>query len=84
MSDEELKAIVNAADIDKDGNINYKEFIAATLNSRMAITEENVRQVFEKLDQDNSGFLDADELKDAIKDYQGDFKQDIKEVSILN
>lgn len=43
MSEDELRAIVNAADIDKDGNINYNEFIAATLNSRMAITEENVR-----------------------------------------
>ena len=69
MSEDELKAIVNAADINKDGNINYNEFIAATLNSRMAITEESVRQVFEKLDKDNSGYLDAEELREAIKDY---------------
>lgn len=77
ISEDELKQIVNAADIDKDGNINYNEFIAATLNTRMAITEESVRQVFEKLDTDNSGYLDPSELKEAIKDYQGDFKSDI-------
>ena len=69
ISEDELKQIVNAADIDKDGNINYNEFIAATLNTRMAITEESVRDVFEKLDTDNSGYLDPSELKEAIKDY---------------
>lgn len=65
-SDEEIEAIMNSIDTDKNGAINYNEFIAATLNAKIASDFERIEKAFEFFDLDNDGFIDEVELKDAL------------------
>ena len=72
-----------ASDFDEDGTINYQEFLAATLNHKIAVTEENIIRAFQEFDTDNSGFLSVDELQDAMKEYRGETVHDLEQVNYL-
>lgn len=54
---EEVKSIV--ANIDMRGNheINYSEFLAATIENKLHITEEHLWSLFKHFDADDSGFI---------------------------
>lgn len=43
------------ADIDNNGQIDYTEFITATMQMNRAAKEENIRAAFQHFDQDGSG-----------------------------
>lgn len=45
-------------DTDKNGKINYTEFIASTLEDHVLSSKENLRNVFNMLDKDGNGFVD--------------------------
>ena len=49
-------------DVDKDGEVEYTEFIAATLEARGNIEEERIAEAFDRLDTDQSGFISKREL----------------------
>ena len=59
---EELMKILRAADTDGNGQINYSEFLAATMNQQMYAREEYLQVSFNMLDQDGSGKIDSSEL----------------------
>jgi hypothetical protein len=44
-----------AADVSGDQQIDYREFIASTMQRQLYLREENVSKVFERLDVDDSG-----------------------------
>jgi len=72
---EEILALMQAADTDKSGTINYTEFIAATLDASVFLREENLRNAFMMFDTDCSGKIDANEIKGLL---EGDeFKEHI-------
>lgn len=43
------------ADVDKNGTIDYHEFITATINRHKLEREENLFKAFQYFDKDNSG-----------------------------
>lgn len=51
----ELKKIIEYVDTDKNGKINYSEFLACCLESSMMQTEAYLEYVFKELDVDRSG-----------------------------
>lgn len=55
--------LVRAQDVDKSGQIQYTEFLAATLEARGYLEEERIAEAFQSIDRDGSGFIDKDELK---------------------
>lgn len=59
----EIQNIMDRIDIDKNGFVEYEEFIAATINKKKLLTEENVKKAFDAFDRDNSGKISAEELK---------------------
>jgi calcium-dependent protein kinase len=63
---QEIANIIRNADVKGDGRINYTEFIAATLDFRAALDDEAMRNAFQLFDIDNSGFITAEELKEAL------------------
>lgn len=63
---EELLAIMEGADTDGSGTINYTEFIAATMEQNMYLKEENLRNAFKMFDKDGSGKISSDEIKQAL------------------
>ena len=45
-SSQELLDLLSAADTDKNGKINYTEFIAATIEAQVFLREEHLRNAF--------------------------------------
>lgn len=66
-NEEELISIMENADVDGDGEIDYNEFIAATININQTDMNERIWKVFQKFDIDGSGYITADEVIHGLK-----------------
>mmetsp|Transcript_11404 Transcript_11404/g.10064 ORF Transcript_11404/g.10064 Transcript_11404/m.10064 type:complete len:117 (+) Transcript_11404:483-833(+) len=55
-------------DSDKNGAINFNEFISATLDSNITRDFERIQKAFDFFDQDGDGYIDQDELEMALTD----------------
>ncbi|KAI5065455.1 hypothetical protein GOP47_0020150 [Adiantum capillus-veneris] len=69
LMDNEVQTIMEAADIDKSGSIDYQEFITATLNLNKIEREENLFAAFAYFDKDGSGFITMDEIQQACLEH---------------
>ncbi|KAF7142011.1 hypothetical protein RHSIM_Rhsim06G0012400 [Rhododendron simsii] len=69
LTESEITALMDAADVDKSGSIDYLEFITATMHRHRLEKEEHLYQAFQFFDKDNSGFITRDELKNAMAEY---------------
>lgn len=56
------------ADIDGDGTLNYAEFVAVIIHIKKMTNDEHLRKAFSFFDQNNSGFIEYEELRDALND----------------
>ena len=54
--------LLKAADTDGSGDINYTEFIAATIDQNIFMNEAYLKQVFDMFDTDGSGKIDNEEV----------------------
>lgn len=61
-SDEELRSLFDAVDLDGSNRIRYTEFIAATIEAHGAISEARLAEAFDCLDSDDSGYITAEDL----------------------
>nr|XP_027063445.1 calcium-dependent protein kinase 2-like [Coffea arabica] len=61
-------------------DIDYIEFITATMHKHKLEREENLYTAFQYFDKDNSGFITRDELETAMKDYGMGDPATIKEI----
>jgi calcium-dependent protein kinase len=59
----ELKSIIEHIDTDRNGKINYNEFLASCLEGSLLQNEEYVSYVFKGLDIDHSGKISKSEIK---------------------
>jgi len=66
---ETLLSMLQAADTDGSGAIDYTEFLAATMDQRIFMRDDYLRTVFEMFDKDGSGNISKDELTQVL---QGD------------
>lgn len=55
-----------SVDTDRNGAINYNEFIAATLEEQITKDITRIEQAFKFFDTDNDGIIDAKEFKDVV------------------
>jgi Ca2+-binding EF-hand superfamily protein len=56
--------------MDKTGRINYLEFLAATVPNQVLQDTARLRQAFDRLDADSSGFISKKNLKELMgSDY---------------
>lgn len=63
---ETLLGLLAAADTDKSGEINYTEFIAATIDANIFMREDYLRTAFDMFDRDNSGKIDNEEVVELL------------------
>lgn len=59
-------------DLDKNGAINYSEFIAATMNEMITKDASKMKSAFNFFDRDNNGTIDKHDLKEILKKNDGD------------
>ena len=57
-----LLELMKAADTDGSGEINYTEFLAATMDANVFMREDYLRTAFNMFDKDNSGKIDNEEV----------------------
>lgn len=59
---ETLYNLLKGADTDNSGQIDYTEFLAATLDAQTYMRNDYLRTAFEIFDKDGSGKIDAEEI----------------------
>ncbi|WOG85323.1 hypothetical protein DCAR_0104511 [Daucus carota subsp. sativus] len=69
LSEVEVKQLMEAADVDGNGTIDYLEFITATMHRHKLESYEHLYKAFQYFDKDSSGFITRDELESAMKEY---------------
>ncbi|KAG1368313.1 calcium-dependent protein kinase 19 [Cocos nucifera] len=80
LSEAEVKQLMDAADVDGNGTIDYIEFITATMHRHRLERDEHLYKAFQYFDKDKSGFITRDELESAMKEHGIGDASTIKEI----
>nr|CAB3488999.1 unnamed protein product [Digitaria exilis] len=80
LSDTEIQQLMEAADADGNGLIDYDEFVTATVHMNKLDREEHLYTAFQYFDKDNSGYITREELEQALKEQGCYDAEKIKEV----
>ncbi|XP_021287531.1 calcium-dependent protein kinase 2 [Herrania umbratica] len=80
LTEAEVQQLMEAADVDGNGSIDYIEFITATMHRHRLERDEHLYKAFQHFDKDNSGYITRDELETAMKEYGMGDDDTIKEI----
>ncbi|KAK6126447.1 hypothetical protein DH2020_039835 [Rehmannia glutinosa] len=69
LKDSEIVGLMQAADFDNSGTIDYGEFVAAMLHLNKVHKEDHMYAAFSYFDKDGSGFITRDELQQACAQF---------------
>ncbi|GJR50035.1 calcium-dependent protein kinase 20, partial [Tanacetum coccineum] len=69
IQDSEIVGLMEAADIDNSGTIDYGEFVAAMLHINKIHKEDHMYAAFSYFDKDGSGYITSDELQQACEKF---------------
>ncbi|KAG5043980.1 hypothetical protein AAZX31_03G184200 [Glycine max] len=69
LSEPEILDLMQAADVDNSGTIDYGEFIAATLHLNKVDREDHLVAAFSFFDRSGSGYITQDELQEACEEF---------------
>ncbi|XP_047321912.1 calcium-dependent protein kinase 7-like [Impatiens glandulifera] len=64
----DIHILMEAGDADKDGYLDYGEFVAISVHLRKMGNDEYLRKAFAFFDQNQSGYIEMDELREALVD----------------
>ncbi|KAL9310336.1 putative calcium-dependent protein kinase 19 CAMK-CDPK family [Arabidopsis thaliana] len=62
LTETEVKQLLEDADVDGNGTIDYIEFISATMNRFRVEREDNLFKAFQHFDKDNSGYVSETDM----------------------
>ncbi|PKI55846.1 hypothetical protein CRG98_023727 [Punica granatum] len=80
LTEAEVRQLMDAADVDGNGTIDYIEFITATMHRHKLERDEHLYKAFQHFDKDNSGFITTDEIEMAMREYQMGDEATIKDI----
>ncbi|KMT11597.1 hypothetical protein BVRB_5g109120 [Beta vulgaris subsp. vulgaris] len=83
LKDSEIVGLMQAADVDNSGTIDYGEFLAAMLHLNKIQKEDHLFAAFSYFDKDGSGYITPDELQQAYEQFglgAGNLDEIIREV----
>lgn len=66
IDNEKAKAIFSALDNNQNEQIEYSDFLAGMMSSRISMHDGLLVSAFNRFDQDKSGFISVDELKKVL------------------
>jgi len=65
-AEKQAKAIIEKADLDNSGRIDFTEFIIAACDKEKLYAKEKLDRAFKMIDTDNSGYLTRDEISSIM------------------
>ncbi|CAL5423839.1 unnamed protein product [Camellia sinensis] len=68
IPDADLQILMEAADVDGDGTLNYGEFVAVFIHLKKIANDEHLHKAFAFFDRNKSGYIEIEELRDALSD----------------
>ncbi|WOL16916.1 calcium-dependent protein kinase 20 [Canna indica] len=72
IADSDVKILMDAADVDGDGTLDYGEFVALSIHlKKIGNDDEHLLRAFQFFDQNNSGYIEIEELRDCLADDLG-------------
>ncbi|XP_057521433.1 calcium-dependent protein kinase 1-like isoform X2 [Amaranthus tricolor] len=80
LSESEVRQLMDAADVNGNGTIDYLEFITATMHMNRMEKEDHLYKAFEYFDEDKSGYITMEELEQALKKYNMGDAKTIREI----
>ncbi|CAJ1436782.1 unnamed protein product [Effrenium voratum] len=66
IDDETLEKAFKALDANHKDEVNYHEFLAAMVSSRIALHDHLLKVAFRRFDVDGSGYITAENLRDVL------------------
>ena len=75
---DEIVEMFNEMDVDKNGLINYTEFVSALMDYEKCVKKEQLLECFKSYDTDRSGAISYEEFCDMIKPQNEEDKQQIQ------
>lgn len=78
--EEQVKLLFNELDLDKNGLINYSEFLAATIDHKTFVKKEMVYEAFKAFDQDHKGKISLKGLMEIVRPQKEEDIQYVKQM----
>ena len=66
ITDEEIDRILEIADADGSGEIDYSEWVVATIDKTKLLSDTKMRQAFSLFDKDGGGSISPQEVKEVL------------------
>jgi len=77
LAEPEVQMLIEAVDNDGKGTLDYGEFLAVSLHLRRLANEEHLHKAFSYFDKDGNGYIEPDELRDALMEDGADDCTDV-------
>ncbi|KAF7838409.1 calcium-dependent protein kinase 10-like [Senna tora] len=77
LAEPEIKMLMEVADVDGNGVLDYGEFVAVTIHLQRMENDEHFRKAFMFFDKDDSGYIELGELREALADESGEIEADV-------
>nr|CAB3498916.1 unnamed protein product [Digitaria exilis] len=71
LAEPEMELLMEAADVNGNGYLDYGEFVAITIHLQRLSNDAHLRTAFLFFDKDSSGYIERAELADALADEAG-------------
>ncbi|KAL8269176.1 hypothetical protein R6Q59_000526 [Mikania micrantha] len=70
IPDADLQILMEAGDVDKDGFLNYGEFVAISVHLKKMGNDDHLKDAFAFFDKNQSGYIEIEELREALADEE--------------
>ncbi|KAF9680050.1 hypothetical protein SADUNF_Sadunf06G0079700 [Salix dunnii] len=77
LVESEVQMLVEAVDSSGKGKLDYGEFVAVSLHLQRMANDEHLRKAFSYFDKDGDGYIEPDELRDALMEDGADDCTDV-------
>ena len=64
--EEDFEILMQELDLDKDGELDYQEFLYGAVNHQILLNKQNIEEIFKMFDHDGDGFLSKAELRQSF------------------
>lgn len=71
LPDADVQILMEAADVDGNGTLDYTEFVAISVHIQKIGNDEHLRKAFAYFDLDKSGYIEIEELRTTLSDDLG-------------